>query len=201
MRETGFAAMVLVALLSGCAAIPTVGAASRPLAAYDLSPLVERTTSSPTGGYLLVEPPEASGGLATDRIMIRPDPLAVQYLPAAKWVEDAPSLVQRLIVESFMASGEYQLVALRDFGPNPDYVLVTDLTAFQTEATDAGFSVRVALVATLVRDRDRRILSSRAFEATRPAASSAPIDVVRAFDEATGEALALLRDWASEVAR
>ncbi len=192
---------ILAGVLTGCSALSTVEMAARPLAAYDLPSLQPTPSSQTPSGHMLIDRPESSGAIATDRIMVKPSPLEVQYLPDVKWVEDAPRLFQRLIVESVAASEAFSLVASRDFGPNPDFVMVGDLIAFQAEIDEGGASAHIRATLTLVRDRDRRILATRTFEEVVSARSDAPVDIVGAFEAASRNVLHDVVVWTTSVLR
>ena len=70
---------------SGCAAVSSLSGASQPLDAYALTPLA-RPRWSRGSRHVVVETPSASGAIATDRILIKPDRLQAAYLPGARWV-------------------------------------------------------------------------------------------------------------------
>ncbi len=186
---------LMASFLTGCSALTTVEMAARPLAAYDLPSLQPSAAGQPPNGHILIDRPESSGAIATDRIMVKPSSLEVQYLPDAKWVEDAPRLFQRLIVESITASEAFSLVASRDFGPIPDFIMVGDLIAFQAEIGDGGASAHIRATLTLVRDRDGRILATRTFEEIATARSDAPVDIVAAFELASRSILQDVVAW------
>lgn len=183
-----------LALQSGCAAISAVSAAGEPLEAYELTPL---PASSPAAGgrrHLIVEPVAVSGALATDRILIKPNPLAVEYLPGVRWIDEAGDHVQLLIARSLTNTGRLALVSTDQQRAEPDYYLLTDLQAFQAEMAGAPEGVtRVVVRArmTLVGDEEREILAARSFEQLVTVPSPAAADVIPGFERAT---TALLRE-------
>lgn len=188
-------------LLAGCSALTK---ASVPLDAYTLTPLVFEARAQTSARHLVVELPTASGALATDRILILPNPLQAEYLPLARWVDPAPVLVQNLLVASLQGTGAFRRVGRDGAGLTPDYVLLVELGAFQAEAPAPGVSatqVRVALNVTLVREEDRRLVASRRFDHTAMAPSAATLDLVAAFDVATRAMLAGVVDWTLEQSR
>jgi cholesterol transport system auxiliary component len=133
LRPVLFAATI--ALLPGCSALSALSGAATPLDAYDLNapvnPVQARNTSS---GQLVVEIPTAPGALTTDRILIRPHPLQAAYLPDGKWAEEAPIMLQTLMVRSFEDSNAFRYVGRRPLGGAGDYALLTELTDFQAVA-------------------------------------------------------------------
>jgi cholesterol transport system auxiliary component len=191
-------ALALVALAPSCAAVSALSSASAPLDAYALTPAGGVAASGTTARILDVEIPTAGGGIDTDRILIKPDAFQAQYLPGVRWVDAAPALMQGLIVASLQDSGAFRRVGRPSNGPLPDYTLLTDLRAFQAEATTAEgppYRVRVGLVVSIVREEDRQIVATRSFEAEATAATADPPVIVPAFDAATDEALRQTVAW------
>ena len=193
-------ALILLALLASCGVI---GKAAAPLDAYTLQPL-PMAASVPSAQHLVVELPTASGALATDRILIKPNPLQAQYLPKGRWVDPAPQLIQTLLVGSLQNASGFRLVGRDGAGLVPDYVLLVELTAFQAEAQPPGASgplVRVGLTLTLLREADRTLLATRHFDQTTFAANTQTQNVVAAFDAATRLVLAEAVAWTRSTAR
>ncbi|MBC7143526.1 MAG: membrane integrity-associated transporter subunit PqiC [Rhodobacteraceae bacterium] len=191
--------------LGGCGAISVVSSASEDLAAFTLAPLDTGQRQAAVGGHLIVEEPTASGALATDRILIKPNRIQAQYLPGARWVEPAPLLIQTLLVQSIENSGRFRLVGRRAMGLQPDFTLMTELRDFQAEASHPaegpGLTVRVGLVLTLIRESDRSIVGSRRVESVVAAPTSDALPLVSAFDAALSAALAELVAWTANSAR
>lgn len=185
-------------LLAGCGAITAANDASEPLDAFTLTPVRPAVIQS-GGRHLVVPVAEATGALATDRILVKPNRLQAEYLPAARWIDPAPVLIQSLLVASLQTSEGFRLVGREDAGLDPDFILLVDLTDFQAEApSDAGSAwlVRIGLSATVVRAEDRRIIASRRFEATGPAQSDGTLAIVNGFDAAVSQVLRDTVAWA-----
>jgi cholesterol transport system auxiliary component len=180
-----------------------VSDASAPLDAFTLSPV---TGSNPSGGrqHIVVPAATSSGALATDRILIKPNRLQAAYLPDGRWVDPAPVLLQNLAIASLQSGGGFRLVSRDDGGLAPDLTLLLDLSDFQAEApatSDAAWTVRVALIASLVREDDRSIAASRRFEATSAPAGDSALAIVSAFDTATQQVLRQLVAWVAAQSR
>ncbi|SFI29377.1 ABC-type transport auxiliary lipoprotein family protein [Jannaschia pohangensis] len=186
----------LVASSSGCAALGALENASRALPTYELTP-VAGSGGARRAVTLVVARPEAPAAISTDRILIKPDPLSVAYLPDARWSEEVPQLVQSLVIRSIAESGRLGYVGSADGGPLPDVALLLRVDAFQAEpvAGQDAVPVRTALSASLIRDSDQRVLASRDFAGASLAASDRPADLVPAFQNALGPGLAALADW------
>lgn len=189
---------LLVGGTSGCAAVSALSGAATPLDAYALTPLAGASGATRGGRHIVVEAPTSSGAIATDRILVKPSPLQAAYLPGARWVDPAPTMVQTLLVQSLQASGAFRLVGRTPIGLFPDNTLLTEIRAFQAEpvATDGeAYRVRIALTLTLIRESDGAILASRNVERIAAAPSAQPLAIAAAFDAAMGEVLREAVAW------
>jgi cholesterol transport system auxiliary component len=202
MQRRRFLAAALLAAatpaLAACGPLGALRTAAAPLEAYTLQPAAFRPGATATGRHLLVEPPATSGAIDTDRILVKPSPLQVQYLSGARWIDSVPDLVQALIVETLQNTGAFRFVTRTTTGPFPDYTLLSEILDFQAEATgdpELPLQIRVTFSLALVREDDGAIVSSRRVTASRPAASAATADVVTAFNAATDQALAETASW------
>jgi cholesterol transport system auxiliary component len=145
-----------------------------------------------------VSMPTASGGIGTDRIMIRPGALQIAYLPDGRWVDPVPVHVQQLLIRSLAGTGRLGFVGGESSGPLPDYVLLTDIQAFQAEVTPGGAApvrVDVRMTLTLLRDIDRSVIAAHRFERSVSAGSDDAATVVAAFDVAMRSLLAEATGW------
>jgi cholesterol transport system auxiliary component len=186
-------------VLPGCAAISALTDAATPLDAYTLTPASGGSAlGSARATHIVVEAPTASGAIDTDRILLKPSALQVQYLSGARWVDPAPALVQSLLIASIQDSGAFRLVGRPTSGPLPDYTLLTELRAFQAEATTAEgppYRVRVGLMLSLVRESDRSVIAGTTLLAERLVDSPDALALVPAFDAATDDVLRQSVSW------
>ncbi|HZF26074.1 MAG TPA: ABC-type transport auxiliary lipoprotein family protein [Steroidobacteraceae bacterium] len=188
-RFAPWAAASLAAVCTGC-----VGGAfdseQLPQHVYVLSPL---PASSSEGGPLpvglTVARPSARPGLDTDRIALLQPDRRLDYFAAARWGAEAQTVVQDLLIQSLRNTGRLATVQ-GDLSPFlSDYVLQTDLVAFQAEYTSgANPVVRVSMVCTVGRVRDRRPLADFTATATAPASSNTLSATVEAFESAYQQA-------------
>lgn len=191
-------AMAAALWLSGCGGLLGI-APPQALDAFELrAPAPGGQASRRLARSLVVEMPGGSGAVRTDRILIRPSPLQAAYLPGARWTDEAPMMIQGLMVRAIEDTGALRHVGQRALpGGIADFTLVSDLTDFQAEVKpDRGVQVRVRLSARMVRDADGQVLAVRSFEATAPAGSTATSALVAAFDDATVAVLRQLTPWA-----
>ena len=188
--------------LSGCAEIGRITNAANPIQLYALTPKSTFPAAMPSvDSQLVVEEPTADASVNTDRIAVKPSPLQLQYFPIARWVDRAPLVVQRLMIESFENTGALTSVGRSSVGLRADYTLLSDLREFQAilpenlspdplaEAPDLPVDVLVRLNLKIVKQPESLIVSSRSFSARRKARSNEFDDVAAAFDDALGRTL------------
>jgi len=184
-----------MAALGGCGALGALNTAATPLPIYDLSARSGASAGRRTDRTLVVARPEAPATLDTDRIMVRPDAVSVAYIPAARWGDDLPEVVQSLLVRSLSGTGRIGYVGRAEGGPVPDRALLTRIDAF--EVVDAGESLtaRVAMSLTLIADRSQRVIASREFAGQALAGDETPRAVVQAFQAVLDAELPVMADW------
>ena len=184
------------ASLGGCSAVSALNSASRPLDTYDLSPAAGAKAGRRSTRTLLVARPDAPAAIATDRIMIRPDAASVTYLPAARWSDDLPLVVQGLLVRSIAATGRIAYVGPSEGGPVPDRALLVRLDAFEAVVPRGGApSVTVAVALTVLNDRDQTVVATRSFAVIAPATNDGPTAIVAAFQGVLDRLLPDMADW------
>jgi cholesterol transport system auxiliary component len=106
-------------------------------------------------------------------------------------------MVQTLLVESFENTGRIVAVGRESVGLKPDYVLKLELREFQAEyeSPQAPPTVRIRLIAKLVRMPAREIVAAHMAERKQTAAANNLDSVVGAFDEALGPVLKEIVLW------
>lgn len=197
LRVQAAAGFGLVLLLSGCGALDVLDRASAPLEVFELrSPEIAAPARASRPLDVIVELPVASGSIATDRIMIRPDPLRAQYLPDARWADPVPQMVQTLMVRSLGDSAALRYVGRSPLGVGGDYAVLTEIIGFHTEAFAAeGAQVEIELLVRLVRESDAAVVSTRRIEAVSEAPSTDSAALAAAFDRAMRAALGEFTGW------
>ncbi|ANT62563.1 hypothetical protein AYJ57_19440 [Salipiger sp. CCB-MM3] len=188
-------ALLLALGLSGCGAIAALDDASTPLEIYELQTPPIQPSAARGSLELVVEPPIASGALSTERIMIRPAPLQAQYLPDVRWSDEAPAMLQTLLVRSLSETGAFASVGRAPLGAQGDYALLGELTDFQAQGAEGGAAVRIRIMLRLVRERDASVVAARTFEVTEPAADTETDTLVAAFDRGTSRILSEVLPW------
>ncbi len=194
-------ALIAALALPGCAAVSSLSGAARPLDAYALTPL-GGSGDARGSRHVVVEVPTTSGAIATNRILVKPNPLQAAYLPGAAWTDAAPEMIQTLLVQSMQASGAFRLVGRSSAGLFPDNTVLTEIRAFQAEPgppEGPAYVVRIVLTMTMLREADGALVASRSFAASAGAPSAAPLALAAAFDAAMGTVLREAVPWIAGV--
>jgi len=188
------------ASLSGCNALSALNTAALPMDTFDLRPAPGSQKGPRNAAKLLVARPEASAALATDRIMVRSEGAQITYLPEARWVDEAPIVLQGLLVRSIAASGRIGYVGPSEGGPVPDRALLARMDAFEvTIEPGGGVLVMVDLSLTVLNDRDQQVLGIRNFVQAAVARNDSPSAIAAAFQAALDELLPEAADWVLRV--
>ena len=147
----------------------------------------------PAVASLQVMLPQASAGLASERIVVLRSGARLDYYSGARWAAATPAMLQMLVIDALRASKSFAMVE-SDSGPFPaEYVLSLELRHFEAEYTATGPPmVHVALDASLGRRGKRDIIVSCSADSQVNAEADRMQAVVAAFEQATGEALAQL---------
>jgi len=185
---------LLLRALGGVTLLPLAGCGvlsqySTPLDQYTLSPKTTFQNPPPKVDWqLVVEKPIAAAGIDTARVALSRNPYQVEYFAKAAWTDNAPSMVQTLMIDSFQNSGSIVGVGREAIGLRPDYLLKTDLREFQANyrGNDPIPEIHVKMIARLVKLPERRIIASMTADRRAKAAGTKFTDVVDAFDDALG---------------
>jgi cholesterol transport system auxiliary component len=183
------AGLGVLAALAACGVIPKV---NEPVNLYTLTPKTTFPDNLPAVDWqLVVETPVAAASLDTPRIALQRTPLTFEYYAESAWTDNAPAMVQTLLIESFEGTGRISAVGREAIGLRPDFILKTDLREFEAiyKGDNPVPTVWVRMNAKLVRMPDRRIIASETFGAEMPANGGKLKDIVAAFDEALGKVL------------
>lgn len=206
MRLTSSPLALLLLALGGCGTISSLDSASRSLDTYELTAVEAAGPAARSGGpTLAIVSPTASGAIASDRIVIKPDALQVAFLGDGRWVDPAPVLIQQLLSRSLASTGRFGLVTTSSSGPLPDHTLVADIEAFQAEIAPEGAPAPVRVVVrlslTVLSESDGRVAARRRFEAEAWASDDNAAAIVPAFDTATERVLREVVAWTASAAR
>jgi len=181
--------LALAGTLPGCGLLPQV---SVPVQLYTVTPKTSYPeTLESVDWQLVVEMPNAATSLDTPRIALQRTPFTLEYYAGVAWTDNAPLMVQTLLIESFESTRSITAVGREGVGLRPDYVLKTDLREFEAIYEDGSPNpvIWVRINAKVVKMPERRIVSSATFERREASAGTKLPDIVAAFDEALGHTL------------
>jgi cholesterol transport system auxiliary component len=142
--------------------------------------------------------PETSDSLDTTRISLMMPAGQMDYYANANWQDRLPLLVQASLVEAFEATGRLTAVGRDSEGLKSDYLLLTDIRAFQAryDVADAPPKVEVRIVAKLVRALTRTIVQVIDAQSVVPVAQNSVPSVVAAMNQALSNVETQIVDWA-----
>ena len=190
-----------ISALGGCSAVSALNSAAVPLDTFDLLPAAGTTTGRRTSHSLLVALPQAPAAIASERIVVKPDPASITYLPGARWSDEAPVLLQSLLIRSIAATGRIGYVGRSEGGPVPDTALLVRMDAFEVNVTPDGTMLAVVDIAlTVLNDSNQNVIANRSFSQSAAADSDAPGAIVAAFQAALNGLLPAMADWAMRYA-
>jgi cholesterol transport system auxiliary component len=181
--------LALAGTLPGCGLLPQV---SVPVQLYTVTPKTSYPeTLEAVDWQLVVEMPNAATSLDTPRIALQRTPFTLEYYAGSAWTDNAPLMVQTLLIESFESTRSITAVGREGVGLRPDYVLKTDLREFEAiyEEGSPNPVIWVRINAKVVKMPERRIVSSATFERREASAGTKLPDIIAAFDEALGHVL------------
>jgi cholesterol transport system auxiliary component len=191
-------------LLSAALSVPVLSVAGCQLPGSGPPPREFRVTQKSTfpedlpdvDWSLMVERPNAVRSIDTPRIA-RISGVDVEYYAGATWIDRPPVMIEPLIIQSFRSSGGIGVVVDRRANIRPDFLLQTDLTAFEATETPSGgpLDVRVAMSATLIRMPRREVVGTTEIAGTVTAQSRSLEAIAVAFDAALGKVLKRLVEW------
>lgn len=186
-----------------CAVLPPVVAAACQLPGKGPPPREFRVTEKTTfpedlpevDWALVVDRPTIDRAIDTARIA-RMSGVEVQYYGNAAWVDRPAAMIEPLIIQSFRSSGAIPVVADRRSDIRPDFMLQTNISAFQVQQSDSGPpEARVVMSARLMSMPRREVVGTTEIGRSVPARARDLESIVLALDDALGKVLKRLVEW------
>lgn len=193
------AAAMLFLLAASCGGILPAPAPAPHL--FRLTPLAPAAAAGPPISLqLVVAALAAPAALDTQRIALARGTNSFDYFANAAWTDQAPQMLQTLIVKSLRNGGRFRVVAQQSAEVHADVVVVTDLRRFEAYYGGGGApEIRVALDCLLVRMPERSVIAARSFAASAPAAKNDTPAIVAAFDAAFHATMAEMVPWTADI--
>ena len=147
-------------------------------------PAATATASAASQVDLAVGRPDVTPGLDTDRIaVLRGHEL--DYYRGALWSGTLLDMTQSFLVTALGDQKLFRNVAAEQARVAGEYLLDTEVRAFQAEYTGATApTVRVTIIGRVIRIRDRKMIDTVAATATQPAGENRLTAVATAFEAA-----------------
>jgi cholesterol transport system auxiliary component len=156
----------------------------------------------PVKWSLVVDEPTAARQIDTSRIALMNGPFRVEYYADVEWADNAPAMVQLLLLQSFQNTGRLPVVAPSRQTLSTDFLLLSNLRKFQVENDGAGTpQATVVLEVTLLRMPRRTPVATARFEKMTPVDSKSTETVTAAFDASLGDVMRRIVEWTLEKGR
>ncbi|MGA8754745.1 MAG: ABC-type transport auxiliary lipoprotein family protein [Stellaceae bacterium] len=191
----GMIAASFLPIMSGCG----LGGGPAPRQ-YTLSPAVDFAQGlQPASWSLDVDEPTAPHQIDVSRIALMNGPFQVEYYADVEWTDNAPAMVQLLLIQSFQNSGRLPVVASTHQTLATDFLLLSNLRKFQVEKDAAGVpQATVVIETTLLRMPRRKPIATARFEKTTPVAADTISAVTTAFDASLADVMRRVVNWTLE---
>ena len=182
----------MLSVLSGCAGGLIK---SPPPDTYGLSDAPEAISGERSRNrQILISEPTALKALDSEQIVIRPQPVSIQYLADSQWSDRLPKIVQDKLVQAFENSGRVGGVGRPGDGLAFDFKVITAIRAFEIQA-DAGERAVVEISAKVLNDRNGVVVASEVFRASTPVTGTGNAAYVQSLDRAFEEVVRDLVSW------
>ncbi len=141
-----------------------------------------------------VSQPSAAPGLNTDRILLLRDGRRLDYYNHAQWGAQTSRVMQYFVIASLQNQNLFRSVTSDEVRTSAPYVLDLELRDFQAEYRQPGAppTVRVSIVASVMRVHDRTLLAVIPVSAAVPATEERMAMIVAAFEQASQQAASTL---------
>jgi cholesterol transport system auxiliary component len=144
---------------------------------------------------LVVDQPTVEPSIDTVRIA-RTSGLEVEYYAGANWVDRPGAMIEPLIIQSFQNSDAIPVVASRRSDVRADFMLQTNVTAFQAQQTASGPpEARVVFSARLMTMPKREVVGTTEIRSSVAAQAADLPSIAAALDDALGKVLKRLVEW------
>ena len=151
---------------------------------------------------LVVDEPAAARQIDTSRIALMSGPFQVEYYADVEWTDNAPAMVQLLLMQSFQNTGRLPVVAPTRQTLATDFLLLSNLRKFQVARDASGTpQATVVIEATLLRMPRRTAVATARFEKATPVDANSVEAVTAAFNASLGDTMRRVVDWTLEQGR
>jgi cholesterol transport system auxiliary component len=191
---------ILASIIAG-SVVPTVTACGLgggpPPRQFTLTPVTSFPRGLPAVKWsLVVDEPTAARQIDTSRIALMNGPFRVEYYADVEWTDNAPAMVQLLLMQSFQNTGRLPVVAPSRQTLVTDFLLLSNLQKFQVENDPSAVpQATVVLEATLLRMPRRTPVATARFEKATLVDSKSTETVTAAFDASLDDVMRRVVEW------
>jgi cholesterol transport system auxiliary component len=147
---------------------------------------------------LQIDIPIADAALDSTRIALSRSPTTLDYFADSAWTDRLPVVLQTRLLESFQSAHRLVALARASTAAQGDVVLIINLRHFEAQYGASGPPQwRVDLNADLVSAADRKVIATRSFTGTAPAAQNDMSAIVDSADQAWRGVATQIVDWAA----
>jgi cholesterol transport system auxiliary component len=191
---------IVLSLVSGCGALNSMKTAQPSFYTLD-SGLFSMQVSVPgTAPTLIINPPHASAGFDTPRIIYIREPHRLEYYAHNEWIDTPARMLAPLIIAAIEGSGAFRAVVLTPSAAVGDLRLDTEIIRLQHEIGGHPSRVHFTLRAYIVENITRKVLGWKEFDETVAVTSEDPYGSVIAANRAVQKVLVQLADFCVEAA-
>jgi cholesterol transport system auxiliary component len=191
-----FVAAALALSLAGCSSVGNLFTPAP--VAYDLAAATRFPRHpGPARGQLVIVEPSVLGPLDGTAVVVRPAPGEAARLSGVQWEDRLPRLMQARLIQSFENASWLRAVGSPGDQIAADFVLRTELRAFEISVADDTAVVEIA--AKIVDERSGRIVAARAFHVAVPTETVQGPGAMAALNVAFVKAATELVLWAARV--
>jgi cholesterol transport system auxiliary component len=182
-----------LALAAALAALGAACSSGSPSTTFDLTAPRRKVGGGAVGGQVAVTEPVAIQVLEADRILVKDAAGTISFLGGAQWADRLPRLIQARLIQTFENASRIKAVSRPGERVTADYLLNTEIRAFQIDATSGEAFVEMSAKA--VEDRTGRITNARVFAARVPVAALDAGSAAQALDRALSIVLLKIVQW------
>ncbi len=191
VRLAGLMAVPALALLvSGC-----LGGGSAPAELLTLTPTTPvpagTARSGATGESVAVLTPTVPREVNTRRIPVYVNPITIEYLTNATWIEEPPELFRRLLSETIATRTQRLVLDPNNFAAEAGVTISGQLLRFGFDPT----RMEAVVVYEAAQTRRGQPLQTQRFEARVPVTEQTAVAVAPALNDASNQVAVQVADW------
>ncbi|WP_372015990.1 ABC-type transport auxiliary lipoprotein family protein [Pseudoxanthomonas sp. 10H] len=191
-----FASLALLFALGGCSLLG--GGKREPVTIYSPQVAVQPDPSWPRADWQLsIAKPTAARLVDSPRIAVRPAPGELQVYRGSSWAQPPTDMIEASVLRVLEDSGKIAGVGRLATGMRSDYRLALDVRRFESDYRGGALPLAtIEISATLLNNRDQRIVARQTFLREEPSPSTDVGTVTEAFGRALGSISVEIAGWA-----